>query len=72
MKGMNFSETLEELKCGRKVAREGWAMNIYLKLQQVNAKDTICIVSPSIKGVMEVWRPESEDLLAVDWCFLDR
>lgn len=78
--GLSFSEALEELKCGEKVAREGWnGKGIYIKLQKPDehSKMTlpyIYIVTNGLKtdnpkapkGVVP-WLASQTDLLSNDW-----
>lgn len=57
-----FNVALKNLENQKKVAREGWINNTYLKCIQGN---TLVRVKPN--GVESVARIEGSDLLANDW-----
>lgn len=77
---MNIGQAIEELKSGKKVAREGWnGKGIYIELQvpDEHSKMTlpyIYIVTNGLitdnakapKGVVP-WLASQTDILAVDW-----
>jgi hypothetical protein len=82
---MNFSEALEKLKQGEKVARKGWnGKNQYIELATCisyknldgkvinpnhNTNNAIAFVGTS--GVQLGWLASQADMLAEDWTEVD-
>jgi hypothetical protein len=77
---MNYGQALHELKCGRKVAREGWnGKGIFIEMQfpDENSKmtspytfiDTTGLQTDNIAAPKSrvPWLPSQTDQLAEDW-----
>lgn len=69
---MNFSQALEKLKSGVKVARTGWnGVGLWLEIQRPDAhsKMTLPYIFLSYPaGALRVpWAPSQTDILAEDW-----
>lgn len=84
---MNFGQALEELKKGKKVARQGWnGKNQYIELatniSYKNAKDEIinvnhetmgnkAIAFVGTSGVQLGWLASQSDMLSEDWVVVE-
>ena len=84
---MNFGQALEELKNGKKVARQGWnGKNQYIELatnvSYKNAKDEIinvnhetmgnkAIAFVGTSGVQLGWLASQSDMLSEDWVVVE-
>lgn len=84
---MNFGQALEELKNGKKVARQGWnGKNQYIELatnvSYKNAKDEIinvnhetmgnkAIAFVGTSGVQLGWLASQSDMLSEDWVIVE-
>ncbi len=68
---MNFSQALECLKYGDKVARQGWnGKNMWLHIQipDPNSKMTLpYIYMKTVQGDLIPWLASQTDILANDW-----
>lgn len=69
---MNFGQTLEELKEGKKVARNGWnGKGMYIQLHMGTDFEHAIIepflVIKNVKNSFNTWVPSISDLLAEDW-----
>lgn len=77
---MNFGTALEALKCGKKVAREGWnGKGIFVELQRpdANSKMTSPYIfidttglqtgNPAAPKSRVPWLASQTDMLAEDW-----
>jgi len=68
---MNFSQALDSIKLGLKVARHGWnGKNMWLMLQQPDlySKMTLpYIYMRTVQGDFIPWLASQTDILAEDW-----
>jgi hypothetical protein len=68
---MNFSQALDSIKLGSKVARHGWnGKNMWLMLQQPDlySKMTLpYIYMRTVQGDFIPWLASQTDILAEDW-----
>ena len=82
--GYNFSQALEMLKDGEKVARKGWnGKGIFIEIQRpnINSKMTHPYIyidttglktdNPNAPKSLVPWLASQTDLLSEDWCKLD-
>ena len=78
---MDFSNALIGLKCGRKVAREGWnGKGLWLELQvpDAHSKMTLPYIfisypadAKNTPGARVPWLASQTDMLAEDWKLVD-
>ena len=68
---MNFGQALEELKNGRKIARQGWnGKGMWLNLQIVDKNSKMGHNYIYMKGADDKffpWNPNNLDMFAEDW-----
>jgi hypothetical protein len=74
---MNFGKALHELKCGRRIAREGWnGKGLWLELQtpDEHSKMTLPYIyinypddAKNTPGARVPWLASQTDVLADDW-----
>ena len=68
---MNFGEALHELRCGRKVAREGWnGKGMWLNLQTPDENSKMSLPYIYMKTACDnkvPWLASQTDILAEDW-----
>ena len=70
---MNFGQALEELKLGRKVAREGWnGKGVYIQMNtggnyNESSKIMPFFVIKNVQNSFNTWVPSVSDCLAEDW-----
>ncbi len=68
---MNFSQALECLKCGDKVARQGWnGKNMWLHIQTPDSHSKMTlpyIYMKTAQGDLVPWLASQTDILAEDW-----
>ena len=81
---MNFGEAIEEMKAGKRLARNGWnGKGIYIQIQfpDINSKMTSPYIYMDTTGlqtdnsaapkVVVPWLASQTDMLAEDWEVLD-
>lgn len=72
---MNFGQAIEQLKSGKKVAREGWnGRGMWLGLQMPDAHskmDLPYIYMSTAQSQLVPWLASQSDMLADDWVFAD-
>jgi len=68
---MNFSDALNEIKAGKKLARSGWnGKNMWVELQLPSALSTLTLAYISMQtatGDLMPWLASQTDILADDW-----
>jgi hypothetical protein len=71
----NFGWALEQLRTGKKIAREGWnGKGQFLELQvpDANSKMTLpYIYITTVSGDLVPWLASQTDILSVDWVVVE-
>ena len=67
---LNFSDALNYLRWGERIARRTWKPDSYLKANYTGGRSRIELFVKRISSWPVEWRDNCEDLLAEDWYVL--